>query len=117
MSVNKQLINNVLNFLKSHPEKHDQNAWCGTRMCFAGWTCYFAGFKPLPKDHADAFDEAHYSEVSFNGHDLVANGQTLGTAEDVAKSLLGLTGEQADRLFYSGSRNDLFLVVAELLGE
>lgn len=34
---NIDLMEKVLEHLRIHPEDHDQAAFCGTAMCFAGW--------------------------------------------------------------------------------
>lgn len=53
MSVNVELLEEVMQQIKDHPEQHYQGWWfkntpeCGSAMCFAGWTCHLNGWLPL----------------------------------------------------------------------
>jgi hypothetical protein len=47
---NVEKCEEVLQFIKDHPEKHDQRTWgyksdCGTTACFAGWTAVLNGYE------------------------------------------------------------------------
>lgn len=50
--INVELLEEVMQQIKDHPEQHKQSwwftkSWCGTAMCFAGWACYLSGWQPL----------------------------------------------------------------------
>lgn len=34
---NAELAYKVLDYIDAHPEQWDQDEWCGTAQCFAGW--------------------------------------------------------------------------------
>lgn len=44
MSVNVDLLNETMQFIKDNPERHDQANWCGTAQCFAGWAVALDGW-------------------------------------------------------------------------
>lgn len=49
---NIQKLEAVLDFIRAHPEQHDQAMWgrrtsCGTTMCFAGTATHLAGHQLL----------------------------------------------------------------------
>lgn len=97
----------------------DQRAWigvaqfpeddelieCGTTLCFAGFTALIAGaeFAAGPVGH------------NYSG-DVILDDGTQVTIERYAQSELGLTKEQADRLFYGENNLDsIRTVVAEFV--
>lgn len=52
--INVELMQEVMQQIKDHPEQHRQAWWftlegpdCGTAMCFAGWACVLSGWQPV----------------------------------------------------------------------
>jgi hypothetical protein len=110
----------LLDFLKEHPDEHDQASWIGywgdafalktpvnaaralnergTTACVAGWTCLLAG---------DEFVDIE--RVAFPG------GTALVPAR--ACSLLGLDADEAQALFYvADDLSDVADLIAEFFG-
>lgn len=112
--MNKPLLRKTLAFITKYPEKHNQRAWCGTKQCFAGWACHLDGWR---RDHV-ATSIARCDNEWLPGSDmgdLVRNGDTVASVLEVAKNILGLTWEQAYRLFNStNTRRDLRAIVQDL---
>jgi hypothetical protein len=42
--LNTQLIQEIANFLRTHPEAYDQSQWCGTACCIAGRAALMQGY-------------------------------------------------------------------------
>lgn len=86
-AVNEPFLREVMTWIRLHPEQWDQSHWaaegaCGTTYCLAGWA-YVLGT-------GDRFTvESH--------HALIRRG---GSVVDTAQRLLGLTDEQAGKLFF-----------------
>ncbi len=82
----------VLKAIAADPEKHKQSDWgtktaCGTTMCVAGWTTWLTG--------EAGFRQSYLPEEQFlNVID------TDSFVEERAKELLGLSDDDAERLFY-----------------
>lgn len=100
----------LLDFLKNHPEHHDQNHWvlpapgervtpmqpmtasralarCGTTACAAGWTVLLAGGQMVEQQPGATFVEG-------------LDGMDGFMVPGAASVLLGLSGEEAEVLFY-----------------
>ncbi|ASD53485.1 hypothetical protein PBI_LUCKY2013_92 [Mycobacterium phage Lucky2013] len=104
---NKALLNEVMDFILKYPEAHNQGVYfseCGTAACFAGWTCYLAGYDRFPGAWsyvADPESPKGYDHASFKARDL-----------------LGLTTDEAADLFYvANSVEDLQRMVANLVAD
>ena len=105
------LLREVLKHIDEHPEELDQDWWariaptCGTTCCAAGHTVRLAGWHfvwdPYPRDEFIA---------TFCERD----GQTRQIAE-LASELLGLSPEEAYRLFYGCADREEIQHVAELI--
>lgn len=94
MSPTKRLLI-VLDHIDREPEAHSQAYWCvetscGTRMCVAGWACYLAGDLAV-------FDQ----EYSRYAHRVITEDNEEVSIEHRAQSLLGLSFDQANSLFFS----------------
>lgn len=92
MAVNVELLTKVMEHIEGNPEEHDQSQWarqteCGTKYCFAGHTVFMSGWTP-------EFDED--STAAF----CVSGDNEQRCIESLAKELLGLSGYQAERLFF-----------------
>ncbi|GIE35940.1 hypothetical protein Ait01nite_089850 [Actinoplanes italicus] len=112
---NAELAYNVLDYIRKHPEQHDQGTYvsrldtsnqpgplCGTVACFAGWTCLLSG---------DVLEFSESEGLVIHGFD--------GDVHDRAEQLLGLEadGDQSFELFLATqNREDLPRVVAEIFG-
>lgn len=97
---NLDLLDAVMDHIDRHPEEWRQKSWfCGTAACFAGHAVLMDGW-----------------EVVHVFGDIEKDGK-LDMVGRVAQRLLGLTVEQADRLFMSiNTLDDLHLMVKQLHG-
>lgn len=85
--MNLEKLDQAIAYIEAHPEEHDQAAWlerwdCGTVACLAGHVALLASGTP-----------------SCSGWVLMDGEERH--VEDVAREVLDLTEEQADRFFYS----------------
>lgn len=81
---NVAMCKKVYDYITSHPDKHDQNWFenrngCNTTRCIAGWAAYLDGWR------------------RFGGGLWVKDGVAL--VEDIGRSVLGLSEDEADRIF------------------
>ena len=82
MAINKELLQLTLNTIKANPKHWDQGKWhCGTTHCFAGFAYLLHMGLPLTTTH----------------HDLGVD--ILCQTRNIVKNLLGLTFDQANKLF------------------
>ena len=101
----------VLDFIRAHPELHDQEIWlrktdCGTAGCFAGLACWLNGDTPI-------FEGGPGSSVVRS-----ADTRRQVQIRNRAIGLLGLSPTQADLLFDAGnSLEDLISEVEQIFGE
>lgn len=119
-------------WLKGHPEKHQQKQWlvapdsefdakhqdarfdCGTTACAAGWTSLLAG-DVLSRQHANLDHRDSGTDVFRVAHVLVD-----GVARPIgmrAAELLGLTHYVATALFHHKNDNPAVLKALKMLGE
>lgn len=91
--VNKALLCKVIRHIEQNPQEWAQEVWeseCGTRACVAGWAIKLSGQK--------VYD--------------------LGSPSDRAKELLGITEDQACRLFNGVNyMEDIRSIVKQILAE
>lgn len=119
---NFELMHDVLDQLRLHPEQHDQSHFrvvddegCGTTMCFAGWTCQLAGRRWL--DEHDRFYVGNGEEYVYVEPFDVRHGPTTRYVhcEDAAQAALRIDDDALERLFYLATDlHDLELTVKEL---
>jgi hypothetical protein len=97
---NLDLLDAVMDHIDQHPEEWNQGAWfCGTAACFAGHSVLMNGWG-----------------VVYDWGMVEKDGERAGV-ERLARRLLGLTDEQADRLFDPGNTlDDLHSMVKQLHG-
>ncbi|AEJ94007.1 hypothetical protein THIBAULT_84 [Mycobacterium phage Thibault] len=99
---NTALLNEVMQFILDYPEAHDQTIFSnaeGTIGCFAGWTCYLAGYDRVLDDFVN-----------------VNTPEGPAATGDVAQRVLGLTLDESRDLFLSKNGvADLQLMVADLV--
>jgi hypothetical protein len=107
---NVDLMIDVRNYLKEHPEEHDQGDWfssgtnsCGTTMCIAGAAVFLA--------HGPA-----YAQAVARCHKATEMTSGAKDIEDVAAELLGLDEDESIELFYA-SRNRMALEMLDELIE
>jgi len=107
MERNKELIERTMQHIVDHPEEHDQATWignltCGTVACFAGWA--------LMLDGVSAEDILNWSHAAPR-YSLVGS-----RAREVATEHLGLTIDEAGRLFQASNTRDMLqLMVKDLI--
>lgn len=123
---NNELLDQVLNHIKTNPETWDQSNWrCGTNYCFAGHAAILGGWRPvneednLPYWKLVGFDtpEAHEKGIHerHGGRDLDSYGQShydflLSQSRSIVPNtsdIVTLTGHE---------RKSISLVAQELLG-
>lgn len=100
MERNVELLQETMQFINDHPEKHRQSSYfdCGTPLCFAGWAIVLAGYT---EEQAVTWPAHWASELCAIGW--------------FAANLLGLTGAEAWTLFNAGNtRQMLDLMVKDL---
>ena len=111
---NVEKLEAVLDYIRQHPEEHDQGTWaetnaCGTTLCFAGTAVVLAGYRVAwkewdteaylclpPGDEADEFERI----------------------DEVAKRILDLDDYQAKRLLLNSETfDDVERVVKDIINE
>jgi hypothetical protein len=104
----------VMDHIDTHPEQHAQRRWfCGTTACVAGRTALMAGWKPVFRSICGA--EACRA-CRLIAEEVEKDGEVRYVA-DVARELLGLDCETADRLFAGDNTlDDIHQVHKELHG-
>lgn len=103
-TINVDLLQSTLEYVTEHVQQWDQRgwilrSWCGTTGCFAGTAVLNAGYRPW----FGGPDENHAAFVQVDANHRFAwlvGDVHIAAVEDVAIELLGLTQEQANRLFY-----------------
>lgn len=115
--MNTLLMEQVMTFIKDHPEKHNQKTWvgadydpvtdeaCGTTCCFAGHAMLLSGEYSV-KNFGDKYDPDYGFIYSDTGEEFE------DSERDVAQKLLGLNLMEAEHIFYSGVSNDIPLEIA-----
>ena len=92
---NLDLYDRALAHITAHPEQWVQEEYrCGTGMCFAGHTAVLAGGRWLYPGHPRS--DLLVAEPGDPEEDIW---DACISAHDRARRLLGLTEEQADRVF------------------
>lgn len=114
--INYELLDEILAFVKAHPQTWRQESWykyvdskdgtpkyfvteeevtetnsCGAAFCFAGHVAIREGFPAPPKDSDTWWSRKVYDET----HDQTYSEE----ASDFARKILGLRSDQADVLF------------------
>lgn len=93
MKRNVELLQQTMQYIKDHPERHQQDIWtnqCGTAACFAGWAAMLSGW---------AAWQVHNFEMWTRG-----------------ANLLGLTYTEARILFDTGNTAPMLeLMVKDLV--
>lgn len=114
---NFKLLDQTTNWLRKHPEQHDQLTWgkktaCGTTCCIAGTVVVRAGYElkwePEEPFYAQKDDEGEYI-LSDKGLPMYSGGREMRweayattTGDDVcnlASNLLNLNRTERDELF------------------
>jgi len=95
---NVEKLEAVLDYIRTHPEEHDQSVWadrgsCGTTLCFAGTAVVLSGYEIL-------WDE------TTNDAYLCQRGPETGHIAEVAADELELSDVQANDLFLSADTFD-----------
>lgn len=105
MTVNVELLEQVMQHITDHPEQHNQNFWvdeCGTAGCFAGWAALLSGWRVGPA-------------WNFNGPMISPDTLVEKDVCGVARDLLNLDAYDAQTLFCAtNTRPMLALMVKDL---
>ncbi len=100
--LNTQLLQEVVDYIETHPEEWDQDSWankgtCGTTLCFAGTTALLD-----PQVEFIWMNRGEYSVAI----DIVKDDGDWDEIEEYAQRRLGLTNREAYTLFHY-TRTDL----------
>lgn len=100
----------VLDAIRANPNLHSQANWaqrtdCGTVMCFAGWTAHLNGDKLIIG-----------SAMGYGYACRAADTGEVVSVELRAAQLLGLSREEAERLFLFTADGSVPDAVAEVFG-
>ncbi len=104
------LLEDVMTYIKDHPEEHDQASFarpdldneCGTTCCFAGHALLLSGKYALSNGSVEAFFVDKETGCRVRDGRIPAH----------ATRLLGITDQQSYELFYSAATlDDVELVV------
>jgi hypothetical protein len=107
---NVDLLRTVMEHVTRHPDQLDMDVWgvryaCGTEMCIAGWAAVFAeaeqNWQTLGSENVPVLSAVKIDE-RWRG------------PEEAAEVLLGLTREDADRLFFADDLDDVWEIVEEI---
>lgn len=91
------LLDRVMDHIETHPEEYFQLDWvCGTTACVGGRTCILSGDTPKLIRRGTQIRADFVVTVAGDTRDI----------GDRARELLGLTSEQADRLFWGDNTLD-----------
>ena len=118
--LNIPLIRKTLDFIREHPEKHNQKTWatktpCGTTMCFAGTAIWLSGgeFRFNEYGIADVVLQGQLSDEDFYREGVSWDGRAFGDVTNTAENLLGLSRSESEYLFpQATSLEDLETYVA-----
>jgi hypothetical protein len=94
---NASLLRRTLQYIKEHPEKHNQSYWfargdCGTTACFAGTAARLSGYKPYWLT-LESTEYAVHDDAEFPSAENIS-------VEILGQQLLELSSGEADRLFH-----------------
>lgn len=102
MTFNVELGKKVLEFITTHPERHNQNDWfeessseCGTTACVAGWTCIIGLDLPLEEEEGEPCDCGCEGPGGITYYYYPPVGRWDGAGQE----LLGISDEMAVALF------------------
>lgn len=116
---NVEKLEQVLDYIKTHPEGHDQKDWavrgaCGTTLCFAGtavmlagYEMYWAGILSWDRDSTSLckVPEGHPLSVRMP-EDLDAARPLVAGIPSVAQRELELTDDEREALFIDAANLD-----------
>lgn len=110
--MNRELMIRVRDQITQHPETHDQAHWgrrgpsCGTTRCIAGWAVHFG----LPES-----DQNWEDELLGGGAQLESAFDVERDIELVAADLLGISYNQADKLFFEWDNVEALALLDEYI--
>ena len=91
MTINLDVLDDAITFIKDHPEQHQQAHWtCDTGACVAGWVALLNGYKTKKQFIED--EDGNRKLVTVNGS-VYREGHPKHTvsASAIARELLGVT--------------------------
>lgn len=98
--INAERLQTVLTHIRDNPELHRQDLWtCGTSACFAGWTTRLFGVE-------DGWTNIGFStdvDGICGAEVWERDGTHYSSTRMLAITLLGLTNDQAFKLFNGGN--------------
>lgn len=91
---NIEELQRTMTEILDHPESHDQSLWaCGSTGCFAGLTAMRHGWREAMSEQLDG-------QPSGSGHMVHRDWAQSNHVQPIAKAILDLTDEEAERLFF-----------------
>lgn len=109
VAVNEELFRKIRDQITLQPETHDQSRWegydhdpCGTAICVAGWAIHFTAL-------AEGVSVAD-GTWNFRHQYAQRHGLRSTSYSNVARHLLGLTVDGAEKLFYADDEEARALV-------
>lgn len=120
----------VLDYIRAHPEEHDQYMWaqkyedfdlpggCGTTLCFAGTAVVLNGHQIVWNDDCRIAElctvPPDFASVLYDSRP----GPGQGFIDEVAQRILDLDDDQARRLFINSETfDDVERVVKDIINE
>lgn len=103
MKRNAELIRKVADKIAAEPETYDQTDWarydpiCGTTCCVAGHAMLESGLYYLSRGRGEGV-LGKFCYIEFITH---SGSRFIGQYDRTAQALLGLTADEADKLFSS----------------
>ena len=106
--------------LVANPHQHDQGTWyeksevCGTTACAAGWAVVDAATDD-PRIEIGFNTSAWSEDVEIISAVRLEPDGLYQTMYSAGRILLGLSEEEADRLFYGSGKDEAVEYIAELI--
>lgn len=120
LAPNVLLLRQTLTHIAAHPGDWKQAEWrCRSGMCFAGTACHLDGGQWAYSSDNRMFADLLIAEAADDDEDVCprhGDGPVI-PANERAQRILGLTDDQADRLFdEDNTLADLRRIVSDLCG-
>ncbi|ORL93444.1 hypothetical protein A5N78_04730 [Prescottella equi] len=117
MTLNVELLSQVMKHIEANPDRHDQNLWrSGTSRDFAGWTAELSGATWASAD-TDSEVALVNGRRELRSSLVTTPGGALQHVEDYAASVLGLHEQAAEALFDGNASIDELRRVVDCLVE
>lgn len=98
-------LEEVLDYIRTHPDEHNQDTWgvktdCGTTMCFAGTAVH------LSSEYTLTWRDGSHIGKGWEFVRGALKGGLVFSISDTAAEILGLTDEERCALFYTADNLD-----------